>query len=290
MDVPPPIPPRPPGYELRTPANPPLPPRPSPQQGQRPQQSFPPLPPLQRPQPQTYQGAYGGPPPVHSPRPPPPPSPSQPNQWSALHHPDGVATPLFEHLMAIVFAYLDPQKAGYIRPEVLSNFLDLSGFTLEHNIWKSNLTGNIMFPPEDIADAELKWACEAWRFDHKVVTRSPGRAQLPCGGMPLLSLRGFTDMMAVEHAGEPERAHRGLNAVLARYQIWPHLGPLPRECLLEERPAQVQRRVEVVTERGRRAAKEMLEANQARMRIQDEGRQRALELLDPPYVKRYYHY
>ncbi|KAK9801074.1 hypothetical protein SCARD494_01054 [Seiridium cardinale] len=219
MDVPPPIPPRPPGYELRTPANPPLPPRPSPQQGQRPKQSFPPPPPLQRPQPQAYQGAYGGPPPVHSPRPPLPPSPSRPNQWSALHHPDGVATPLFEQLMAIVFTYLDPQRTGYIRPEVLSNFLDLSGFTLEHNIC------NIIFSPGDIADAELKWACEAWRFDHKANSpikfqerKLPTYANATTGRHPLprpraVALRRDASALAARlHRHDGCRARRGARA------------------------------------------------------------------------------
>ncbi|KAI0162963.1 hypothetical protein BJ166DRAFT_497627 [Pestalotiopsis sp. NC0098] len=263
MDIPPPIPPRPPGYELRTPSNPPLPARPSAQQQQYGQYNAHPG--------QEYR----------------PGPPGQPSQWSALHHPDGTPTPLFEQLMAAIFVHLDPQRTGYLQPEVFSNFLDLSEF--HENVWKSNLKGNIMFAAEDMADAELKWTYEAWSFDHKVVTRAPGRAQLPFGGRPLLSPRGSADLMAVEHAADPMRAHRGLNAVLARYRIWPHLGPLPRACLLPAMPDQVRARVAAARRTAEANAREILEANQVRLRIEAQGRQNALELLDPPYVRRYYY-
>ncbi|KAF3025667.1 hypothetical protein E8E14_013777 [Neopestalotiopsis sp. 37M] len=272
MDIPPPIPPRPPGYELRTPANPPLPPRPGIQQQQG--QYIPSGPP-----PQTFgsrpgQSSYAGP-------------PGQPSQWSDLFYPDGQPTPLFEQLMAIIFSRLDPQRTGYIPPETLSNFLDLSEF--HENIWKSNLKGNFMFAPEDIADAELKATCEAWSFDHKVITRAPGRQQLPFGGRPLLSQRGLTDLLAVEYASDPMLAHRGINAVLAAYRIWPHLGPLPRACLPAAMPEPVRRRVEIARRTAEANAREILEATQARVRIEALGRRHALELLDPPYVRRYYY-
>ncbi|KAH6656381.1 hypothetical protein BKA67DRAFT_154192 [Truncatella angustata] len=264
MDNPPPIPPRPPGYELRTPANPRLPPRLSPQQQGRPQQNQQP-PRNQRP------------------------AQAQPSQWSTLYYPDGSPTPLFDQLMAAIFPHLDPQGTGYIRPEVLSIFLTLNQFQPDEDLWKSNLKGNIMFTPEDIADAELKAACEAWPFDHKVVVRNPGRTPLPYGGMPLLSLRGLTEMMAVEHAAEPERGHRAIQAVMTRYGVWPHLGPLPRGCLPADMPPQIQRRVEQVRERSIRAAQEKMQANQTRLAIEAQGRQNALDLLDPPWVRRVYY-
>ncbi|KAI1844196.1 hypothetical protein JX266_009680 [Neoarthrinium moseri] len=290
MDIPPPIPPRPPGYELRVPVNPAIPPRPSPQHWQ--QQSIPPPPPPPPPpssqifQSGLHQGAYGAYPAA---TPQSRGAQGEPTEWSALHYADGTHTPLFEALMAAIFPHLDPQRTGYIRPEVLSDFLALNGFPKEEDLWKSNLTGNIMFAPEDIADAELKAACEAWPFDHRVAVRNPGRPQLPFGGMPLLSLRGLTDMMAVEHAAEPERGQRGLNAVLARYGIWPHLGPLPRSALPPARPVQVQRRCDEVRARSLRAAQDKLQANQARLMLEAQGRQHALDLIDyPHYVRRYY--
>jgi hypothetical protein len=146
-----------------------------------------------------------------------------------------------------------------------------------------------MFTSEDIADAELKWACEAWYFDHRVAVRNPGRQKLPYGGMPLLSQRGFTDMMAVEHAAEPERACHGLNAALRAYPTaMPHMPrPLPRTALLPARPPEVQRRIDDVSRRSRAAAEEKLAANHARLSLEARGRQNALDLIGNV---RYYYY
>lgn len=114
-----------------------------------------------------------------------------------------------------------------------TNTTNMHGF-IAAQTGKSNLKdGSFLYTTEDMADYELKACCEAWYFDHKTVVRHPGRNQLPYGGMPLLSLKGFTDMMAVESAGEPERSWRGLNAALRHYGIWPAMGPLPREVFLQ---------------------------------------------------------
>ncbi|KAK7977868.1 hypothetical protein PG996_003919 [Apiospora saccharicola] len=293
MGIPPPIPPRPPGYEIHTPTppreeNPPLPPRPSTHQQQ---------------QQQYQQGAWTGyarPPfSFFSQAPPPQAASSTPgggggtsmgSRWTPLFHPDGAPTPLFEALMAAFFGRLDPSRAGHIRPETLSAFLDLNGFLAEDNIWKSNLKGgSFLYTSEDMADYELKACCEAWYFDHKTAVRHPGRNQLPYGGMPLLNLKGFTDMMAVESAGEPERAWRGLNAALQHYGIWPAMGPLPREVFLQDMPRQLQQRLEQVKIRSHRAAQEKLDAVRVQTQIQAQGREAALDLIDGPrYVRRYY--
>ncbi|KAK8134265.1 hypothetical protein PG984_006277 [Apiospora sp. TS-2023a] len=318
MDIPPPIPPRPPGYEIHTPTspmegNPPLPPRPSPQQQQ--QQQY---------QEGVWTGYAQPSVPLFSQAPSPPPQAasstpgggggtSMGSRWTPLFHPDGAPTPLFEALMAAFFGRLDPGRAGNIRPETLSAFLDLNGFLTEDNIWKSNLKdGSFLYTSEDMADYELKACCEAWYFDHKTAVRHPGRNQLPYGGMPLLSLKGFTDMMAVESAGEPERAWRGLNAALRHYGIWQAMGPLPREVFLQvklvfefrgvmvaniailgsqDMPRQLQQRLEQVKIRSHRAAQEKLDAVRVQTQIQAQGREAALDLIDGPrygYVRRYY--
>ncbi|KAJ1569543.1 hypothetical protein HK405_003092 [Cladochytrium tenue] len=157
-------------------------------------------------------------------------------------------------------------------------------------IGKSNLKSNFLYQAEDVADSELKAACEAWYFDHKVVVRGPpGRRQLPYGGMPLLSQRGLTDMMSLEHAGEPERGWRGISACLRAYGIWPHLGPLPRTMLLQDRPPQIQRRIDDTRARSMRAAQQKIAAVQAQHAIAAQGRQNALDLLDDRvWVTRYY--
>ncbi|KAI1457897.1 hypothetical protein F4805DRAFT_159423 [Annulohypoxylon moriforme] len=258
MDVPPPIPPRPAGYEPRNPGNPALPARPRPQQQQQQNYDVPPPPP-RRPQ----------------------------NAWGPLSNPDGTATPLMESLLAAFFARLDPQGSGTIPPETLSAFLDVHGFPTEDNI--SNLKPSVMFQPEDLADYELKAACEAWGFEHRVAIRDPSRAQLPYGGMPLLTARGFADMMALEHAGDPGRAHTGINAALRRYGVWPDRGPLPRHCLLPgpDMPAEVQRRQREVLARSKRVAAERMEATRVRMALQAQGRRQAEEISgDYYYVRR----
>lgn len=133
-----------------------------------------------------------------------------------------------------------------------------------------------MFQPEDLADFELKAACEAWSFEHRVAVRNPGCPQLPYGGMPMLTLRGFTN----------------INAALRYYDVWAELGPLPRECLLPgpDPPIEVQRRIEQAGARSRRTAAERIEANRVKHALQAQGRRNAEELVgDYYYVRRDYY-
>ncbi|KAI2615119.1 hypothetical protein GGR54DRAFT_309242 [Hypoxylon sp. NC1633] len=324
MDTPPPIPPRPPGYEIRVPANPPLPPRQTgPSQSQHQEYDAPPRP--------------------------------QAAAWGPLTNLDGTPTPLMESLMAAFFARLDPQGTGVITPETLSYFLDVNGFPTEDNVCKcltfsvsasasvyhpstfllvpsqsipayllarqathptshpipshripphtnqlttqpptreKNLRPSAMFAAEDIADFELKAACEAWPFEHRIAIRHPGAPhQLPYGGMPLLTQRGFTAMLAVDTAGDPDRGHRGLVAALRHYGVWADRGPLPRACLLPgpDMPAPLRRRVDEVMARAARVAAQRIEATRVRMEVQAQGRRNAEELSgDYYYVRRDY--
>lgn len=48
-----------------------------------------------------------------------------------------------------------------------------------------NIKPGVIYQPEVLADYEMKATCEAWKFEHHVVVRNPGRHQLPYGGMPL---------------------------------------------------------------------------------------------------------
>lgn len=139
-----------------------------------------------------------------------------------------------------------------------------------------------MFAAEDVADYELKTCYEAWGFDHKVVVRDPTRPRLPHGGMPLLSRAGLTDLMAVESAREPERASRGLNAVLRYYSLWPAMGPLPRHALPREPPPSVLQRQEHATARYLRVAQERVDAARVEASIRAQGRQVSLSLPSCP--------
>ncbi|KAK7948562.1 uncharacterized protein PG986_009448 [Apiospora aurea] len=274
MDIPPPIPPRPPGYEIHTPIppdvsndnnKPPLPPRLSPAQQQQQQYqqyqqgawtgyaqppcSFP----AQAPLPQAVSfsgdsggGGGGGGTPMA--------------RWTPLFHPDGAPTPFSRRSWLPSLDVWIPAGQGILGRRRYRGKSNLKG-------------GNFLYTSEDLADYELKACCEAWYFDHKTVVRHRGRNQIPYGGMPLLSLRGFTDMMAVESAGEPERGWRGLNAALRHYGIWPAMGPLPREVFLQDMPRQLQQRLEQVKIRSHRAAQERLDAARVQAQIQAQGRQ-----------------
>jgi hypothetical protein len=136
-----------------------------------------------------------------------------------------------------------------------------------------------MFAAADMADFEMKAACESWYFDHTVVVRSQGARQLPYGGMPLLSLRGFTDWISVESSGYPDRAWRGFNAALQHYGVWAERGPMPREVLPASMPAEVQQRIDRANERGRANSQQKLSANASRLALEQQGRQNALDLI-----------
>ncbi|WQF90258.1 hypothetical protein CDEST_15272 [Colletotrichum destructivum] len=333
MDVPPPIPPRPPGYEVGGGGPPPLPARnnsptrqavPSPASPQQQQPSFQAPPPQaqsqqwqqaqwdqwqeflkfqqqqQQQQQQQSQQHYSAPrsqsqhggnsnaPPGFGPPPTQPPPP--PSQWKDhFFYSNGNPTPPFDNLMSIFFSKLDTQRSGYITPEVWSSWLDAIGFPTDENLWKKSLKGNWMFSAQDTADAELKWFLEAFYIDHKSVIRNPNAAhQLPWGGMPLLSLAGFTHFMAMEVAYEPDTLLRGLNNALRYYGVEVGKGPIPRHVLPERCPPEVKRRFDEGSARLRGSSQEKLDAQIAKSRIEAKGRQAALDLLDDRrYVYRY---
>jgi hypothetical protein len=147
-----------------------------------------------------------------------------------------------------------------------------------------------MFAKEDMADFELKAAIEGFFFDHKVVVRNPSANQLPYGGMPLLSLAGFTDFMSVEYAADPDDIFvvPGLNNALRVYNIWPERGPLPRYVFPPRRPIEIQQRIDQASQRCAANAQEKLRANQARIQMKLQGQQNAVDLIDGTH--RYYRY
>jgi len=101
-----------------------------------------------------------------------------------------------------------------------------------------------MYTAEDMADGQLKAILEGFNFDHKAVVRNPASKQLPYGGMPLLSLAGFTDFLALEYAADPDEYHPGLNNALRVYGVWPEKGPVPRYLMPATKPAEVQWRID----------------------------------------------
>lgn len=119
-----------------------------------------------------------------------------------------------------------------------------------------------------MADAELLWALQGFRFDHKSVVRNPARRQMPYGAMPLLSLAGFTDYMAVEFAGNPDSHLSDINTALRHYGVWPQMGPVPRHVLPASCPPEVKRRIEESSVRCQQASAEKINAQLTKARIQ----------------------
>jgi hypothetical protein len=62
------------------------------------------------------------------------PSYPQPAEWEALFEADSTPTPIFIAFMSTIFGHLDPKHAGYLAPEVYSDFLDVQGYELASNI------------------------------------------------------------------------------------------------------------------------------------------------------------
>ena len=147
-----------------------------------------------------------------------------------------------------------------------------------------------MFAKEDMADFELLAAIEGFYFDHKVVVRNPAAKQLPYGGMPLLSLAGFTDFMSVEYAAEPDESFvvPGLNNALRVYGIWPERGPLPRYVFPRRPSPEVLHRINQASQRCAQRAQEKQRANQARINMELQGQQNAVDSIDG--TRRYYRY
>jgi hypothetical protein len=155
-------------------------------------------------------------------------------------------------------------------------------------VGKRSLNHGGMYSKEDMADFELKAAIEGFLFDHEVVVRNPSAKQLPYGGMPLLSLAGFTDFMSVEYAADPDDVLPGINNALRVYNIWPERGPLPRYVFPDRTPLELQQRIDQATQRCAANAQAKLRANQARIDVELLGQQNAVDLVDG--TRRYYRY
>ena len=136
-----------------------------------------------------------------------------------------------------------------------------------------------MYTAEDMADYELKAALEGFYFDHKVAVRNPDRSQLPYGGMPLLSLAGFTDYLSVEYAADPDLYIGGLNNALRVYSVYPEKGPIPRYLLPATRPHQLQQRIDESAARCSSAAQSRLNAVATQHQLEEQGQRAAINLI-----------
>ncbi|KAH7317333.1 hypothetical protein BKA65DRAFT_515772 [Rhexocercosporidium sp. MPI-PUGE-AT-0058] len=74
------------------------------------------------------------------------------------------------------------------------------------------------------------------------------------------------------------------------YNIWREWGDVPRSMLPEVAPANLVRRIAIVTEQARAKSQKLIDASAAEAAIKAQGRENALRLLDPPGTRYVYRY
>jgi hypothetical protein len=99
---------------------------------------------------------------------------------------------------------------------------------------------------------------------------------------PMLTFNGWTNLMICGTLLNPSAAWGDLNRAMRHYRLplWSKWGEIPREMLpLAPHQPEVER-VRVMHEGARINAERELDALQARLMIEKQGRQNALDLLD----------
>ncbi|KAF7359658.1 Oleate hydratase [Mycena venus] len=205
--------------------------------------------------------------------------------WGPFFTEDMSPSPAFMQLMSSILAYLDTGRTGHLVPEAYSRFLDDQAYVGEGNVWKANLVARMGQTKEDTADKALKRAYDLFSIEYNLRPRPASS----CGGMmPLLTLKGFMDITAVEMLCDPSKEWGSISRVIKAYNLpsvqgW---GDLLRSVLPEEPHPQMMARVARVTAVSREQGQRELEAVRVRTMLEAKGRQNALDLLDD---RRYYY-
>ncbi|KAF7298615.1 Oleate hydratase [Mycena indigotica] len=293
--VPPPPPPRPAGHG-RVPSTGPGSPRPT--HTPRPSSTF-------QPSPGVSQGgtSAGG---TSAPGPPPQTPRADGGGWGPFFAPDMSHLPPYLKMTEAIFAYLDTGRTGYLVPEAYSHFLNDQNYVGQENVWNNNLVGGFGQTKEDAADAALMRAYDLFSIEYilRPRPRNPNapvdpltrqlRASLggladqmvppPASGgvMPLLTLKGFAEITAIEILADPSRGWGNLSRVLKMYGLEAALGwgPLPRSVLPEDPDQRVLARAARVQATAEERAERELQAEYTKNRIAKQGREYALALLD----------
>ncbi|KAL5003092.1 hypothetical protein BDV10DRAFT_180783 [Aspergillus recurvatus] len=224
--------------------------------------------------------------------------------WAPLLTEEMKPSPSFTRMMEELFQHLDPQCTGFLSPEIYSQYIEACGAPANHNIWKTSNTKS----GTDIADRELADHFTAYSVDFTLRPRTPPSTPSPLdplsylpssqratlsrfmpqmpslsgGKKPMLSLCGFTDLSLISVLLNPSPAWGQLSRVIKAYRIpvWLEWGDLPRDMLpLGPYQPEVER-VRVLLEGARANAEEELDALHARLKMEQRGRQNALDLLD----------
>ena len=104
--------------------------------------------------------------------------------------------------------------------------------------------------------------------------------------MPMLTRKGLLDITTVEVLYDPSKGWENLNRALLHYHLYPERGPIPRNVIPEHPPAEIMERVQRISVLSKVKADQLLAANAAKHRMETQGRENALDLIDGP---RYYY-
>lgn len=330
--IPPPLPQRRSGSGHTQPQPPPLPPR----QGSSPQSQFS-APPPPQPHPRPAH-SYTMPNPHPPSRPAPqrgetlPPSFEQAaTSWGPFFNVDRSPSALFCELLDAIFTYLDPKDTGSLAPEIFSKFLDDQGYLEHENTWKSSLKPQpvLGIPQEYLADKALKDAYDLFSIEY-IIQERPNSTITPCGPnpltaqyqslginyqpspspaaalissngvMPLITRKGFKDIICVEALCDPSRSWGNFNRIvklyanspdsagtpMGEYRVW---GDLPRVVLPETPDPAMLDRVKRLGEVAKSKAQQVLDASHSMAALSQQASRNALDLIgDTRYVYRYY--
>ncbi|KAJ6505677.1 hypothetical protein C8R47DRAFT_1192355 [Mycena vitilis] len=227
--------------------------------------------------------------------------------WAPFFTMDMSPTPVFVQLMTSILAYLDTGRTGHLVPEAYSRFLDDQAYVGGANTWKAGLIPRAGQITEDIADMALKRAFDLFSIEYilRPRPRNPNAtvddltrqlqamgttppASVSGGMMPLLTLKGFMDITAIEMLCDPSTEWGSMARVVRSYdlpevQAW---GELPRSVLPDQPDPRMKARVARATTVSRNQGAQALEASRVRLMLQAQGEQNALDLLDD---RRYYY-
>ncbi|KAL3417485.1 hypothetical protein PVAG01_10495 [Phlyctema vagabunda] len=206
-------------------------------------------------------------------------------------------TPTLVTFLEIVFVRLDTQKTGHLTPEQFSGYCDIQGYALEHDPWKQHMKPQFGSSPTDRADYELRQVYENFSIDHtlqKRSVRSTSGSRLSAmmgdmmqstrfsgGMMPMLTRKGFIDIMVVEFAGVPSIGWQRVNRTAQHFNIWREWGDVPRDVLPDSTPADLADRIKRAHAAMQAQAELLLRNLQVEAELRADGMRQAQNITAP---------
>ncbi|KAF9467470.1 hypothetical protein BDZ94DRAFT_1040999 [Collybia nuda] len=234
--------------------------------------------------------------------------------WQIFVHADMSPTPVCVTLLNDIFTYLDPSNTGYLRPEVYSRFEDDMGCLPHENTWKAGMAGAVGMSQEAAGDKFLKNAFDLFSIEHIIQQRTqlsqggsnkrasqfqralgtvfnPMGAQVAQASMPLLTRKGFIDVVMIEVLSDPSKSWGSFSRLLRkydlpRYRTW---GELPRSVLPAEPDPRMLQRVASATGASKQQGETALADAQAVALLSARANQIAVDAIGAD-DRRYYRY